>query len=141
MARNKKGILGGFSGKVGTVVGYNSYGVDRMRGLPERTAPATVAEIKNRTQFKLVQDTLNCCKDLIKIGFNNYWTKTGGMRGAVSYNKMFAVKEEEGAYYIDPAEAIESCSCIPKLLCIPVLLYGNYFWLCTHEQHQGLNLV
>lgn len=115
MARNKNGILGGFSGKVGSVVGYNSYGVDRMRGLPERIAPATVAEIKNRTKFKLVQDTLNCCKELIKIGFNNYWTKTGGMRGAVSYNKMFALKEEEGEYAIDPEEFRFSGGTLPGL--------------------------
>lgn len=115
MARNKNGILGGFSGKVGSVVGYNSYGVDRMRGLPERIAPATIAEIKNRTKFKLVQDTLNCCKELIKIGFNNYWTKTGGMRGAVSYNKMFAVKEEEGEYAIDPEEFRFSGGTLPGL--------------------------
>lgn len=132
MARNKNGILGGFSGKVGSVVGYNSYGVDRMRGLPERIAPATVAEIKNRTKFKLVQDTLNCCKELIKIGFNNYWTKTGGMRGAVSYNKMFAVKEEEGAYSIDPEEFRFSGGTLPGLKEVRVEKEGKdllrFYW-------------
>ena len=132
MARNKNGILGGFSGKVGAVVGYNSYGVDRMRGLPERTAPATIAEIKNRTKFKLVQDTLNCCKDLIKVGFNNYWTKTGGMRGAVSYNKMFAVKEEEGEYSIDPEEFRFSGGTLPGLKDVRVEKEGNdvlrFYW-------------
>jgi hypothetical protein len=132
MARNKKGILGGFSGKVGAVVGYNSYGVDRMRGLPERTAPATIAEIKNRTKFKLVQDTLNCCKDLIKVGFNNYWTKTGGMRGAVSYNKMFAVKEEEGEYSIDPEEFRFSGGTLPGLKDVRVEKEGKdvlrFYW-------------
>ena len=132
MARNKNGILGGFSGKVGAVVGYNSYGVDRMRGLPERTAPATIAEIKNRTKFKLVQDTLNCFKELIKVGFNNYWTKTGGMRGAVSYNKMFAVKEEEGAYAIDPEEFRFSGGTLPGLKDVRVELEGKdvlrFYW-------------
>ncbi|NQX39301.1 hypothetical protein SAMN05421820_102328 [Pedobacter steynii] len=125
MARNKNGILGGFSGKVGTVVGYNSYGVDWMRGLPERTAPATIAEMKNRAQFKLVQDTLNCCKELIKVGFNNYWTKTGGMRGAVSYNKMFAVKEEENGYTIDPEEFKFSGGSLPGLKDVKVALEGK----------------
>lgn len=132
MARNKKGILGGFSGKVGAVVGYNAYGVDWMRGLPERTAPATIAEIKNRTKFKLVQDTLNCCKELIRVGFNNYWTKTGGMRGAVSYNKMFAVREEEGAYAIDPVAFRFSGGTLPGLKDVRVELEGKdvlrFYW-------------
>lgn len=115
MARNKNGILGGFSGKIGNVVGYNTYGVDRMRTLPVRTAPATIGEIKNRAKFKLIQDALNTCKELIAVGFNNYWTKTGGMRGAVSYNKMFAVKATEEAFYIDPAAFRISGGTLPGL--------------------------
>lgn len=55
MARITNGVLGGFSGKVGPVVGYTLYGVDRMRSLPERTAPPTENELKNRSRFKLVQ--------------------------------------------------------------------------------------
>ena len=35
MAEIKKGILGGFSGKVGTVVGVNWRGKDIIRSLPK----------------------------------------------------------------------------------------------------------
>ena len=41
MAIIKNGILGGFSGKVGTVVGYTLYDQDIIRGLGERKAPFT----------------------------------------------------------------------------------------------------
>lgn len=102
MATIKNGILGGFTGKVGSVVGYRTYGVDRMRSISERTAPATAAELKNRKQFKLVQDTLNCIKSLIKIGFKDYWTKTGGIRGAVSYNKTQALQVTDDDCLIVP---------------------------------------
>ncbi|WP_342329529.1 DUF6266 family protein [Pedobacter sp. FW305-3-2-15-E-R2A2] len=102
MATIKNGILGGFTGKIGSVVGYRTYGEDRMRSVSERTAPATAAELKNRKQFKLVQDTLNCIKSLIKIGFKDYWTKTGGTRGAISYNKTHAVQVNGDDCLIDP---------------------------------------
>lgn len=39
MASIKNGILGGFTGKIGNVVGYSTYDVDRMRSLSDRTAP------------------------------------------------------------------------------------------------------
>lgn len=115
MASIKNGILGGFTGKIGNVVGYSTYGVDRMRSLSDRTAPATAAELRNRRQFKLVQDTLNCIKELIKIGFKNYWTKTGGTRGAISYNKTKAVQLNGDDCAIDPERFRFSGGVLPGL--------------------------
>lgn len=115
MASIKNGILGGFSGKVGNVVGYSTYGVDRMRSIADRTAPATAAELRNRKQFKLVQDTLNCIKELIKIGFKNYWTKTGGTRGAISYNKTKAVQLNNDDCSIAPERFRFSGGVLPGL--------------------------
>lgn len=103
MARITNGILGGFSGKVGPVVGYTLYGIDRMRSLPERTAPPTANELKNRSRFKLVQEVLNAIKGLVSVGFKDYWTKSGGMRAALSYNRQFALKTVGEGDYIDPA--------------------------------------
>lgn len=102
MARITKGLLGGFSGKIGPVVGYTLYGIDRMRSLPDRTAPPTGNELKNRSQFKLVQDTLKSLKELLQVGFKDYWTVSGGTRAALSYNRQFAVKANETGYEIDP---------------------------------------
>lgn len=103
MARITNGVLGGFSGKVGPVVGYTLYGIDRMRSLPERMAPPTANELKNRSRFKLVQEVLNAIKGLVVVGFKDYWTKSGGMRAALSYNRQFALKTSGGEDYIDPA--------------------------------------
>ncbi|RQO71723.1 hypothetical protein DBR43_10765 [Pedobacter sp. KBW06] len=116
MASIKNGILGGFTGKIGNVVGYSSYGVDRMRSISDRTALATAAELRNRKQFKLVQDTLNCIKELVKIGFKNYWTKTGGIRGAVSYNKTRALELDGDDCTIDPERFRFSGGVLPGLL-------------------------
>nr|WP_199074988.1 DUF6266 family protein [Pedobacter sp. ASV19] len=102
MAIIKNGILGGFSGKAGTVVGYTMNGKNCMRGLPERVAKYTEGEIKNTNKFKLVQDTLSMILPFIKNGFKNYYTPTGGMRGALSYNRKFAVAGEGPDFYIEP---------------------------------------
>jgi len=47
MGKIEKGILGGFSGKVGTVVGGNWRGIDYMRSKGKRsnTAPFAVARV------------------------------------------------------------------------------------------------
>lgn len=47
MGRIKKGILGGFSGKVDSVVGASWRGIDYMRSLPRTSdKPATVAQLE-----------------------------------------------------------------------------------------------
>lgn len=121
MARMTKGLLGGFSGKIGPVVGYTLYGIDRMRSLPDRTAPPTVNELKNRSQFKLVQDTLKSLKELLQNGFKDYWTVSGGTRAAISYNRKFAVKANETGYEIDPEHFKISGGILPGLAGLSVL--------------------
>lgn len=55
MATFKQGILGGFSGKVGGVIGSSWKGIDTMRSQPSSvTNPRTNAQVSNRTRFKSV---------------------------------------------------------------------------------------
>lgn len=55
MATFKQGILGGFSGKVGGVIGSSWKGIDTMRSQPSSvTNPRTNAQVANRTRFKSV---------------------------------------------------------------------------------------
>jgi hypothetical protein len=132
MARIAKGLLGGFSGKIGPVVGYTLYGIDRMRSLPDRTAPPTENELKNRSQFKLVQETLNPIKELLKLGFKDYWTVSGGTRGALSYNRQFAVKATENGDEIDPECFKISGGSLPGLTGLKVLQesakFLRFYW-------------
>lgn len=103
MARIKNGILGGFSGKVGTAVGYQIGDKSFMRALPIRHVKPTENELVNRAKFKLVQDCLNPLKKFLRVGFNNYGTKTGGYRSAVSYTRKIALVSDDAGFYIDPA--------------------------------------
>lgn len=103
MARLINGILGGFSGKVGTVVGViNDHGCI-IRSLPKKRTHFTANELKNQKKLGMVQAYLQPLKDLLKVGFANYYTKTGGFRAALAYTRReVLVHDADGNFDIDP---------------------------------------
>lgn len=67
-----KGVLGSFSGKVGTVVGANWRSIDYMRSLPRPSKkPATEKQTAHRAKFAMVINFLSPLRELINIGFND----------------------------------------------------------------------
>lgn len=103
MAIIKDGILGGFSGKVGTVVGVKKGNEYYMRSLPRKRTKFTEKELINQAKFKLVQDYLKPIKGLLTVGYNGYFTKTGGYRAAIAYTRKHALVADDAGFYIDPA--------------------------------------
>ncbi|WP_285008296.1 DUF6266 family protein [Pedobacter faecalis] len=101
MAKLINGLLGGLKGKIGPAVGYYLNNEPHIRALP-RPKRYTAAERRNHEKFKMVQDHLLPIKDLLKVGFKNYYTKTGGYRAAVSYTRKVALISEAEGFYIDP---------------------------------------
>ena len=64
MGKIKQGILGGFKGKVGTVIGASWNGISYMRGLAQSYKnPKTAAQLKQRSFFKEVQDLVGQLSD------------------------------------------------------------------------------
>ena len=64
MGKIKQGILGGFKGKVGTVIGASWNGIAYMRGLAQsHKNPKTAAQLKQRNFFKEVQDLVGQLSD------------------------------------------------------------------------------
>ena len=56
MGKIKQGILGGFKGKVGTVIGASWNGIAYMRGLAQSVKnPKTAAQLQQRAYFKDLQ--------------------------------------------------------------------------------------
>lgn len=70
MARIEKGILGGFKGKVGTVVGVTWRGMDIIRSVPRasRKKP-TEDQLLQRFKFKLVVGFLQPLKEIQSLYF------------------------------------------------------------------------
>ena len=56
MGKIKQGILGGFKGKVGTVIGSSWNGIAYMKGLPQsQKDPKTAAQLSQRNYFREIQ--------------------------------------------------------------------------------------
>lgn len=91
MGRIKKGILGGFSGKVGTVVGASWRGIDYMRSLPETSKkPASPAQLAQQNKMALFRGFLLGLDDIIERCFQNI-EKYTPMNDALSNNMLNAV--------------------------------------------------
>lgn len=102
MAKFDKGILGGFSGKVGNVVGVRWRGQDIMRSLPSRGnyVPSN-AQLEQREKFGLVMRFLSPIQGFL----SNYFGKRQGDKSpfnlAVSYHLREAVELVGEAYQMD----------------------------------------
>jgi hypothetical protein len=106
MAVIKKGILGGFRGKAGAVVGYRLMDQDIMRGVAElRSSKATEKEIANRLKFKISQSWLQPITEVLRIGFAGFKLNCHGFNGAKSFINKNAVYGVYPFYYVDPAKA------------------------------------
>lgn len=70
MATFSKGILGGYSGKVGNVVGVRWRGKDILRSLPSKnTQAATQAQLNQRDRFTVAMRFVTPIKDILSAYF------------------------------------------------------------------------
>lgn len=97
-----KGVLGSFSGKVGTVVGANWRSIDYMRSLPKPSnKPATEKQVAHRAKFAMVINFLSPLRELINVGFNDSaQTKQTGFNRATGH--LMSVVEGEFPDYTIP---------------------------------------
>lgn len=85
MGTYKKGILGSFSGKVGTVVGSNWNGIDYMRSLPRPTnRAATDLQLMQRARMGLAAGFLRPISALVNVGYKSLAVKQSGYNVATS---------------------------------------------------------
>lgn len=89
MAIIKQGILGGFSNKVGSVVGAGWKGIATMRSLPQSVAnPRTTAQVANRTTFaQLAQLGSSVLPTIIQPLWNRWAKRMSGYNEWLSVNK------------------------------------------------------
>lgn len=92
MATFLKGILGGFSGLVGTVVGSTWLTLDVMKSRPKPSSvPPVQSQIDQRFKFGLVTGFLARLGDLIEQGFLPTKKATTPMNAAVAYHLKNAI--------------------------------------------------
>lgn len=70
MATYKQGVLGSFSGKVGTVVGSSWRGISYIRSLAQKVAnPRTKGQLRARAKLATVASALKQFATIIRAGF------------------------------------------------------------------------
>jgi hypothetical protein len=83
----RQGIIGGFSGKVGNVVGASWKGISYMRILPVSVAnPQTDAQLAQRQKLTVTMYFLQPLSEFLKTGFKSFAVKMSGINAAMSYN-------------------------------------------------------
>ena len=109
MGKINQGILGGFSGKVGNVIGGNWKGIDYMRVKPSSVAnPKTEGQVDQRSKFSTVLHFLQPLKDFVKVGYNNYAVQMTQFNSAMSYILKNAVIGTYPNFEIDYSSALVS---------------------------------
>lgn len=117
MATNEQGILGGFSGKVGTVIGGNWNGIDFMRGIPAHiTNPRTNAQQDQRVRMGVIVQFLSPLKAFLRIGFKKQAVKMSAFNAATSYNLAHAITGIYPEYKIDYSKVLISQGKLPGAL-------------------------
>ena len=87
MGTINKGILGGFSGKVGTVVGGTWKGISYMRSRSgKRTGQATDLQLEQQSKFRLTIQFLRQFTALLNITFKDFANGITGPNAALAYN-------------------------------------------------------
>ena len=117
MSTIKQGILGGFSGKTGTVVGSSWKGIAVMRGIaPSVSNPRTAAQLAQRAKFSTTIKFLQPLTPFLRIGFKNQAVGMTGFNAAMSYNVNNAITGTYPAYEIDYSKALVSMGSLPGAL-------------------------
>ena len=109
MGTIKKGVLGGFSGKVGSVVGASWKGIDYIRSLPASVKnPRTEGQVTQRTKFTVALEFLRPIIAYLNVGFKPYASKQSPYNAAMSYNVSNAVTGTFPDFEMDYPNALVS---------------------------------
>lgn len=92
MGEIKQGILGGFSGKVGTVIGSTWKDVSYMRAMAISVSnPRTPKQQTQRGKFAMSLNFLRSITPYVREGYKTYALKCTPFNAAMSYNLRYAI--------------------------------------------------
>ena len=112
-----KGILGGFSGTVGTVIGGTWKGITYMRSQPaKRAGSSSPAQLEQQAKFATAMKFVNTMSGLFMISFRTYAVKMTGINNAFAYVLKNAITGIYPAYTIDYSTVLVSRGDLPNVL-------------------------
>jgi hypothetical protein len=109
MGKIKQGILGGFSGKVGSVVGGSWKGISYMRGKAASIKnPRTLQQMMHRNKFAAALSVLQPITAFLRVGFKRYAHRKSEFNAAMSYTLKNAIAGTYPDYTIDYSKLLVS---------------------------------
>ncbi|MEH6304067.1 DUF6266 family protein [Olivibacter sp. CPCC 100613] len=141
MAIAKNGINGKFSGKVGSIIGYQLGDQNVIRTVGERRKPFSPLEILNQKKMKVVSNFLAPIRPFIKFGFRREVEKgsrVGAFQLAQSYTRKYAIDiDPEGEPFVNPEKVLISKGAVDPPHRCTVLREGNQITLQWESAKSG----
>jgi len=104
-----QGILGGFSGKVGNIIGATWKGISYIRIKPVSVAnPRTEGQVNQRNKFSATLAFLQPSLAFLKVGYKFYANKMSAFNAAMSYVIQNAMTGTAPNFTVDYALALVS---------------------------------
>jgi Family of unknown function (DUF6266) len=142
MGTINKGILGGFSGKVGNVVGGTWKGIDYMRSkTSRRNFKPTQPQLEQQLKFALVVRFVQTFTSLAEISFGDFAVRKTGFNSAVSYTLKNAVTGAYPQYSIQYADALVSRGDLPNVLAPAVTSGANSLVSFSWTDNSGVGIA
>ena len=138
MATFEKGILGGFSGKVGNVVGARWRGKNIMRSLPQRGSYVpTQEQLEQREKFALVIDFLGPLKPNVGTYFGKKQGDKSVFNLATGYHLREAVLPVQDGFVIDYLKVLISKGDLRGLVNTTLTANANQVLDITWDDNSG----
>ncbi len=142
MGRFSKGILGGFSGKVGTVVGSTWKGIDYMRSVAKRTNfTPSAAQKEQQAKFGLAIRFAQSMSGLFALGFRNYANRQTGINSAVSYILKNAIGGAYPTFTILYGDVLVSRGDLPNVLAPTATAAAGSMLTYTWTDNTGVGIA
>lgn len=117
MGKISQGVYGGFSGKLGNLIGGSWKGIAYMRVKPANVSnPRTEGQVNQRTKFTGALQFLQPLKDFIKVGFKGSANKMSEFNSAMSYTLSNAMTGVAPDFIVDYSKALLSRGSLPGAL-------------------------
>ena len=115
MGTISKGILGGFSGTVGTVVGGNWKGIDYIRSQSaKRTSNPTQAQLEQQAKFSIAIRFITSLSGLLAVSFRKFAVRMTAANSAFAYLLKNAISGVYPGYAIDYSRVLVSRGDLPN---------------------------
>jgi hypothetical protein len=115
MGRTRKGLFGGFEGRVGTVVGSTWKDVTYLKSGPKkRSGGFTPAQLVQQAKYRVLMAFLKRMTEIVDIGFKGQDNSMTAFNKAFSYNVRNAMSGSFPSFTVDYPDVLVSDGNLPN---------------------------